>query len=130
MMSLVYYAIAAPLFAAFGLLSHLARGLFNVYPDRDFTSSPRNRYSAVDDILSGNYSLTDHLVGTEYDENGYYDLHSLKNLRIACTFSIGSGMIALLVVPDLPPLFQQAVDFGLVWLKDLFFYRIANIEIF
>lgn len=128
-MPLAYYAIAVPVFLLFGLLHHAVRGIFNLYPDRGYTSTPRDGYSFTDDFLSGNYSVTDHLVGTEYDENGYYDLHSLKNLRIACQFSLVGGMGALILVPGLDLLFRDAVDFVALWLWDLFVYRIYNLKL-
>ncbi len=128
-MPLPYYALALILFAVLGILQHVVRAVFNVFPDRDFTSKPRNSYSFTDDILSGNYSMTDQLIGTEYDENGYYDLHSLKNLKIACIMCMAGGMLAILITPGLDHVFAAGVDHVFDWLKDLFFYRLANLTL-
>lgn len=128
-MPLVYYALAVPVFLLVGLLHHAVRGIFNLYPDRGYTSTPREGYSFTDDFLSGNYSMTDHLVGTEYDENGYYDLHSIKNLRIACQFALAGGFAALILIPGLDQLFRQAVDLVALWLWDLFVFRIYNLKL-
>lgn len=129
-MPFYYYLIAVPLFAVLGVLHHIVRGAFNLYPDRGYTNTPREGYSFTDDYLSDNYSMVDHLVGTEYDDNGYYDLHSLKNVRIACQFSIFGGLAMLVVIPGFDQLFRQGVDLAAVWLWDLFVYRIINLKLF
>ncbi len=128
-MPLYYYLVAIPVLALFGIFTHLSRGLFNVYPDRGYTGTPREGYSFTDDFLSENYSFTDYLVGTEYDDNGYYDLHSLKNLRIACQFAVFGGLAALLFLPGVDVLFRQAVDLVARWLWDLFVYRVENLKL-
>lgn len=129
-MPLIYYTAAIPLFALLGLFSHISRGLFNLFPDRGYGSGAREDYSMLDDFLSSNYSVMDHLVGTEYDDNGYYDLYSLRNLRIACIFSVGGGVLALMLVPDLGAVFAAGVDFALVWFRDLVIYRLQNIRLY
>ena len=129
MMPFMYYLLAVPVLAALGVLGHVARGLFNVFPDRGYTSTPRTHYSLTDDFLSGNYSYTDHLVGTEYDDNGYYDLHSLKNLRISVQLHLAGGFAILLLAPGAGPLFRQGVDISALWLWDLFLYRLANLSV-
>lgn len=129
-MPLIYYAVAIPLFALLGLFSHISRGVFNLFPDRGYGSGPRESYSMLDDFLSDNYSVMDHIVGTEYDDNGYYDLYSLRNLRIACVFSVGGGVLGLLLIPDVAPLFAMCVDHALVWFKDLVIYRLQNLRLY
>lgn len=129
-MPLIYYAIAIPLFALLGLFSHISRGLFNLFPDRGYDNTPKGSYSLLDDFLSDNYSAMDHFVGTEYDDNGYYDLYSLRNLRIACVFSIGGGLLGFMLIPDIAPLFATGVDHVLVWFKDLVIYRLQNLRLY
>ncbi|MBB4063401.1 hypothetical protein [Gellertiella hungarica] len=128
-MPLYYYILAVPVFCLFGVLHHVVRAVFNLFPDRGYTNTSREDYSFTDDMLSGNYDITDHLVGTEYDENGYYDLHSLKNVRIACQFAVGGGVVALLVVPGLDQIFRQAVDALALAAWNLFLFRLANLEL-
>lgn len=129
-MPLIYYAVAIVLFTLLGVISHVSRGLFNLFPDRGYGNGPKGSYSMLDDFLSSNYGIMDHFVGTEYDDNGYYDLYSLRNLRIACIFSIGGGLLGLILIPDIAPLFAMGVDHALVWFKDLVIYRLQNLRLY
>ena len=72
-----HYFVAAAIFALLGAIGHVCRAVFNVLPDR-ITDRP-----LMDLPLSSGYNLPDLLFGTEYDDNGYYRLDSLKNFGIS-----------------------------------------------
>lgn len=115
-----HYAVALVLLALFGALSHVARAVFNILPDR-LSDRPM-----MDLVISDGYSWTDMIFKTEYDENGYYRLDSLHNLRLAISWTMLSGFVILLVKPNASKVCAYWIDQGLVALVDLFWYRVET----
>lgn len=128
---IVWHLIAAILtLALLGALIHIFRSSFNFMPDIFVSGTGRPmREHMINDMMSANYSAWDMLVGTEYDEDGFYEFFSGKNLRICCTQSILFGLAALLSVDPLWTAFTDLVDKAPGWLWDLFVYRIENLEL-
>ena len=65
-----------------GVLCHVGRAIFNVFPDRLSDSH------TMDIIVSSDYSFADWYHGTEFDDAGYYELHSAKNLRLSVIYNL------------------------------------------
>jgi hypothetical protein len=119
-----HYIVAGILLAMLGALGHVCRAVFNVLPDR-LSDKPW-----MDMMISSGYNLDDRLLGTEYDEAGYYRLDSLKNLRNYVVSMVIGGWGAMLVVPDASGMIAYWIDRAGLWLWDLFLYRLANIHFF
>ena len=115
-----HYFVAAGLFALLGAIGHVCRAVFNVLPDR-ITDKP-----LLDLPLSDGYDLPDLLFGTEYDDNGYYRLDSLKNFRISCMLSTIGGLLVMLFSPGASGAVAWLIDSGLSALWNLFLYRLQN----
>ena len=81
---------------------HVFRSSFNFIPDRFHAGGGLfGREHVIDDMLSANYGFWDMVAGTEYNEDGFYEFFSLKNLRIACTWTVAIGLAVLFSYPDL-----------------------------
>lgn len=107
-----------------GAVGHVGRAIFNVYPDR-LTDKPW-----LDMAISDGYDLNDSILGTEYDEAGYYRLDSCRNLIIAVILALAAGWGTMLFSTDIAVLFAQAADHVLGWVGDLFLKRLAEIRWF
>jgi hypothetical protein len=117
-----HYAVALAVLALMGALGHVSRAVFNILPDR-LSDRPM-----MDLMISDGYSWTDMIFKTEYDEAGYYRLDSLHNLRLAVCWAMLSGLIVMLLVPDASKVTAYWIDWGLVALVDLFWYRVETFE--
>lgn len=115
-----HYVIAQVLFLLLGVLSHVSRAVFNLFPDR-LSDKPM-----MDMMISDGYDWNDWLFGTEYDENGYYRLDSLKNLRLAVMYSMVGGFAAMLLTPGFSVAMAAGIDWSLAAGWELFKYRLDN----
>ena len=120
LLGLGYYLLAGVVFVLMGALGHVCRGVFNVYPDR-LTDKPW-----LDMAISDGYDLNDRILGTEYDEAGFYKLDSGHNLFIAVVLTVAPGWGAMLLSTDVALLFAQGADYAFGWLGDLFVRRLAE----
>lgn len=126
-----HYLLAIPLLMLVGTAVHCFRAWFNVLPDR-LDLFPRNPMlsGAVDSMMSNNHSFWDMLAGTEYDENGYYEFFSFKNLRIQWTWVVAPGLAILLSYPELSSAYAGVVNAAPGWLWEMLVYRLQNIELY
>ncbi|MCV9966127.1 hypothetical protein OIU34_30100 [Pararhizobium sp. BT-229] len=125
-----YLVVAVFTLVLFGVAVHVFRSSFNIIPDR--LNPGRGlfwREHAVDDMFSTNYGFWDMVAGTEYDEDGFYEFFSIKNLRIACTWSVALGLAVLLSYAELWESFTSIVDRAPGWLWELIVYRVKNIRL-
>ncbi|MEP3198518.1 MAG: hypothetical protein ABJO57_11650 [Lentilitoribacter sp.] len=79
----IHYAAALTIAAIFGFVAHVVRGFVNPYPDKLSDSAVLNI------AVSDDYSLSDLWFGVEFDAYGYYELYSMKNLKLSvygCVF--------------------------------------------
>lgn len=79
----IHYAAALSIAAIFGVIAHVLRGFVNPYPDKLSDSAVLNI------AVSDDYSISDHWLGVEFDAYGYYELYSMKNLKLSvygCVF--------------------------------------------
>ena len=115
-----HYAVAFVLFLLLGAVGHVARAVFNVYPDR-LSDKPM-----LDLAISDGYDWNDRIFGTEYDDAGYYRLDSWRNFRNA---TLGSGFVGLafmLLSDGASGVIAHGIDVSLAWLWDLFLYRLET----
>ena len=117
-----HFVAAGFLFALFGVLAHVIRAVFNVFPDK-ISDTP-----AVNILVSSDYSWADHLWGTEFDDAGYYRLDSLRNLRISVMFSVVGGLGAMLLVDGAGLGIATLIEAGLRGFVDLFWQRVAELR--
>lgn len=120
LLGLGYYLLAGVVFALMGAIGHVCRAVVNVYPDR-LTDKPW-----LDMAISDGYDMSDRILGTEYDEGGYYMLDSRRNLFNAVLLTLLPGWGAMLLSTDVALLFAQGADFALLWLGELFMQRLAE----
>ena len=119
-----HYFVAAAIFALLGAIGHVCRAVFNLLPDR-ITDRP-----LLDLPLSSGYNLPDLLFGTEYDDNRYYRLDSLKNFRISVMLSTAGGLLVMLFSPGASGAVAWMIDSGLSALWSLFLYRLHETGLF
>jgi hypothetical protein len=119
-----HYAVAFVLFLLLGAVGHVARAVFNVYPDR-LSDKPM-----LDLAISDGYDWNDHIFGTEYDDAGYYRLDSWRNFRNATLLSGFSGLAVMLLSDGASGVIAHGIDVGLAWLWDLFLYRLQTLHWF
>ena len=124
LLGLGYYLLAGVVFALLGVVAHVCRAIVNVYPDR-LTDKPW-----LDMAISDGYDLNDRILGTEYDEAGFYKLDSRHNLFIAVVLTLALGWGAMLFSTDFAVIFAQGSDHVLAWLSDLLMRRLAEIRWF
>jgi hypothetical protein len=124
LLGLGYYRLAGVVFALLGVAGHVCRAVVNVYPDR-LSDKPW-----LDMAISDGYDLNDRILGTEYDEAGFYRLDSGRNLFIAVLLTLAPGWGAMLFSTEVAVLFAQGADYILAWLGDLFMRRLAEIRWF
>jgi hypothetical protein len=123
MMTLIglgYYLLAGALFALFGLVAHVSRAIFNVYPDR-LSDKP-----LMDMAVSDGYDASDRLFGTEYDEAGFYRLDSLRNLNIAVLSTLALGWGSMLLSTEIALTFTSGADAVFAWVGELFMRRLSE----
>lgn len=115
-----HYIIAEVIFFILGVTGHVVRAVFNLYPDR-LSDKPM-----MDLVISDGFNLGDYLLGTEYDDNGFYRLDSIKNLRISVSTTMVGGFAMMLLAPGASGAIAGLIDQGLVFIKDLFFLRLEQ----
>lgn len=124
LLGLWYYLLAGVTFVLMGAIGHVCRAVFNVYPDR-LTDK-----SWLDMAISDGYDLNDRLLGTEYDDAGFYRLDSGRNLSNAVFLTVVPGWLAMRVSTDVAVLFARGADFCLSWIGNLFLQRLAEVSWF
>jgi hypothetical protein len=120
LLGLWYYLLAGLCLVLIGTLAHVLRAVVNVYPDR-LTDKPW-----LDMAISDGYDLNDRLLGTEYDEAGFYKLDSTRNLAIAVFSTLAAGWGAMLLSTPLAVLFAHGADQAFAWLGDLGIRRLGE----
>ena len=116
-----HYFVAFFLFLVLGALGHVARAVFNVYPDR-LSDKPM-----MDLLISDGYDTGDRLFGTEYDDGGYYRLDSWRNFRNATVLSGLAGIVIMLVSDEASAAIAAGIDLCLSFLWDLFLFRVDTV---
>ena len=117
-----HYGIMITAFAVMGVLVHIGRAVFNLYPDR-LTDSKE-----MDVMISPGYTLSDYFFDLEFDENGFYELYSLKNLRFCIVCGIICGIVFVIGVPETNKMVAGWIDAVLKYTGELFIYRIHHIR--
>lgn len=120
LIGLGYYLLAGALLALLGFLGHVLRAVVNLYPDR-LSDKP-----LMDMAISDGYDAQDRLLGTEYDEYGFYMLDSRRNLMIAVLSTLALGWGAMLLSTELALAFAQGVDVVFASVGELFMRRLAE----
>ena len=108
-MSFWHYLAAPFALALLGALWHLARGLWAPLPER-ITGTPW-----LDVYLPLGYRWTDFIHDVEFDEDGFYELHSRRNLKVAVGLAVGFGMPSVVCIPPA----GDAMAFCLDWFAAL-----------
>lgn len=116
-----HFVVAAALFALCGLAAHVIRAVFNVFPDK-LSETP-----AVNVMVSGGYSWGDYLIGTEFDDAGYYRLDSVKNLRISISYWLIAGLGLMLFSAEAAQAIAYGIALGLAAIVDLFWVRVDEL---
>ena len=116
-----HFAIAGIAFALFGVLAHVIRAVYNVFPDK-ISDTP-----TVNILVSSGYSWGDYLWGVEFDDAGYYRLDSLKNLRLSVTFTVFGGLAAMMLVDGAGLGIATLIEAGIRGFVDLFWQRVAEL---
>ncbi|WP_439616143.1 hypothetical protein [Shinella sp.] len=117
-----HYAVAFVLFLILGAVGHVCRAVFNVLPDR-LSDKPM-----LDLMISDGYNMDDHILGTEYDDAGYYRLDSWRNFRnstLGCGFT---GIAVMLCSEGASGVIAHGIETGFAWLWDLFLYRLQTLR--
>lgn len=116
-----HFLVALVAFALLGAIGHAVRGLVNPLPDR-LSDSP-----TLDMLISDGYSASDHFLGVEYDDFGYYRLDSLKNLKISVVLSVIGGALAIAFCEGADIQTAHYMNMAASWLGELFQQRMAEI---
>lgn len=117
-----HFAVAGVIFAVLGMIAHIIRAVFNVFPDK-LSDTP-----AVNILVSSDYSWGDYLIGTEFDDAGYYRLDSLKNLRLSVTYWLIAGFGVMLFSAEAAQAIAYLIEAGISGIVDLFWQRIAELK--
>jgi hypothetical protein len=120
LIGLGYYLLAGACFALFGAIAHVSRAVVNMYPDR-LSDKP-----LMDMAVSDDYDASDHFLGTEYDDYGFYMLDSRRNLMIAVLSTLAFGWGAMLFSTELALAFAYAADQLFGWIGELFMRRLGE----
>lgn len=125
-----HYTLAFPLLILLGTLVHCLRAWPNFVPDRqDFTpGNPLLNYK-LNDMMSANYGFMDYLVGTDYDEEGFYEFFSRRNWRNMCLWTTAIGYTMLLSFPELLEGYVSIVNQTPAWLWNLLLERVKNLRL-
>jgi hypothetical protein len=118
-----HFVVAGVLFAMLGMLAHIIRAVFNVFPDK-LSDTP-----AVNILVSSDYSWGDYLIGTEFDDAGYYRLDSLKNMRLSVVYWLIAGLGLMLFSTEAARIVAWGIEAGIAGLADLFWQRIAELKL-
>lgn len=114
-------AVAVTIAALLGFVGHIVRGVFNLFPDKISDSA------IINIAVSDGYDLKDYLFGVEFDNYGYYELYSLKNMRLAIMHSAFAGFVIMCFVPEQAFAIVQLMDLGAAWAKDYLAQQFAQI---
>ncbi|MDP2121576.1 MAG: hypothetical protein Q8K28_16890 [Hoeflea sp.] len=117
-----HFVVAGVLFAMVGVLAHVGRAMFNVFPDK-LSDTP-----AVNILVSSDYSWGDYLWGVEFDDAGYYRLDSLKNLRLYVISCVFGGLAAMLFIDGAGVGIAALIEAGIGAFVDLFWQRVADLR--
>ncbi|GAB5461791.1 hypothetical protein [Hoeflea alexandrii] len=117
-----HFIVAGIVFVMLGALAHVVRAVFNVFPDK-LSDTP-----AVNVLVSSDYSWGDYLIGTEFDDGGYYRLDSLKNLRLSISYWLFAGFGMMLISAEAAQMVAFGIETALSAFVELFWYRIENLR--
>lgn len=117
-----HFVVAGIVFAFLGLIAHICRAVFNVFPDK-LSDTP-----AVNILVSGDYSWGDYIWGVEFDDAGYYRLDSLKNLRLYVVSFVLGGLAVMLFSTEAAQVFAYWIELGITGFIDLFWQRVADLR--
>lgn len=117
-----HFIVAGFAFVLFGVLAHVGRAVFNVFPDK-LSDTP-----AVNVLVSSDYSWGDHLWDVEFDDAGYYRLDSLKNLRLYVISTVAGGLAAMVFMDGVGIGLASLIDAGMAGFVDLFWQRIDELK--
>ncbi len=106
--------------ALVGFIGHCARAMFNVFPDRVTDSD------ALDMVISNGYNGEDALLGTEYNDGGYYQFESARNIFIYCGTAIFVGTIAWFTVPGFAGGLAALIETSFAWIGETASQRLAE----
>jgi len=120
LIGLAYYLVAGLCFALMGAAGHVIRAKFNLVPDLLFRGKSLNL------IISDGYDIKDMLLGTEYDDAGYYRFDSIKNFRISVGWTLGTGWCLMLLSTGLAVQIASLIDVAGLWFWDLVLLRIRE----
>ena len=104
----------------FGVLCHVVRAVFNVFPDRISDSH------TMDMFVSSDYSFADWYYGTEFNDAGYYELHSAKNLRLSIIYNLVAFGALCFVMPTFPNMVALAGNWLASGFGEAFMLSIAH----
>lgn len=116
-----HFIVAGIVFVMLGALAHVVRAVFNVFPDK-LSDTP-----AVNVLVSSDYNWGDYLIGTEFDDGGYYRLDSLKNLRLSISYWLIAGFGMMLISAEAAQMVAFGIETALSAFVELFWYRIENL---
>lgn len=117
-----HFVVAGMVFAALGVLAHVIRAVFNVFPDK-LSDTP-----AVNILVSSDYSWGDYLIGTEFDDAGYYRLDSLKNVRLSVMYWLIAGLGMMLFSAEAAQAVAWGIEASISGFIDLFWQRVADLK--
>ena len=117
-----HFVVAGMVFAALGVLAHVIRAVFNVFPDK-LSDTP-----AVNILVSSDYSWGDYLIGTEFDDAGYYRLDSLKNMRLSVMYWLIAGLGMMLFSAEAAQVVAWGIEASIAGFIDLFWQRVADLK--
>lgn len=118
-----HYLVAFVLAGMLGAIAHVLRATFNFLPDR--LSDSRE----MDLLVSRDYSWIDYLFETEFNDAGYYELFSARNLKVAIITTELSALFMLLFVPGAASLFAGAVNDSIAWLGQFVAERWSDLRV-
>jgi hypothetical protein len=118
-----HYIVAGLALVLLGVIGHVGRAVFNVFPDR-LSDKPW-----MDMLISSGYNADDYLFGTEYDDAGYYKLDSWINFRNYTLACLVTGWAVMLLVPHASGLIAYGINESAKWLWELFLYRLTEVGI-
>lgn len=93
-----------------GVLCHVGRAVFNAFPDRLSDSH------LMDMVISSDYSFSDWYYGTEFNDAGFYELHSTKNLRLSIIYNL----VLFLMLWFVAPMYDNMIAYAGNWLTSGF----------
>lgn len=117
-----HFAVAAVVFALIGALAHVIRAVVNLYPDKISDTA------VVNVMVSDGYSWTDHFLGIEYDDAGFYKLDSFRNLKLSVVYCVFGGLAAMMFSTEIANIIAHMIEAGFGYTGDLFRLRIDELQ--